>query len=112
MQGSVWLPFDYPNCTDETDPVMYPGWRGLLFDDWEGYTGNSIYSTNPGKLGYSRFVSSILNRVALRLKHWKLMVIQWLTGVRIFLIMNRTAQIMYSVGFVDGEAPIYFVPFT
>ena len=26
---------------------MYPGWRGV-FDDWEGYTGKSIYSANPG----------------------------------------------------------------
>ena len=97
-------------CTDETDPVMYPGWRGV-FDDWEGYTGNSIYSANPGT---NLAIQGLFKHIepgsaeAKALEADGYTMVNW--GKDILDYESDYSDYVFR-GFVDGEAPIYFVPF-
>jgi starch-binding outer membrane protein, SusD/RagB family len=96
--------------TDETDPVMYPGWRGV-FDDWEGYTGNSIYSANPGT---NLAIQGLFKHIepgsaeAKALEADGYTMVNW--GKDILDYESDYSDYVFR-GFVDGEAPIYFVPF-
>ena len=89
---------------------MYPGWRGV-FDDWEGYTGKSIYSANPGtNLAFQGLFKHIEpgSAEAKALEADGYTMVNW--GKDILDYESDYSDYVFR-GFVDGEAPIYFVPF-
>jgi len=97
--------------TDDTDPVLYPGWRGV-FNDWEGYTGKSIYNSNPGTnlaiKGLFEYIDPN-GAEAAALEAQGYTKTAW--GATLVEYKDEYSTYVFR-GFVDGEAPIYFVPFT
>ncbi|WP_349878601.1 RagB/SusD family nutrient uptake outer membrane protein, partial [Bacteroides cellulosilyticus] len=98
-------------CTDVNDPVLYPGWRGV-YDDWEGLSGNSIYGANPGT---NLAIKGLFNHIepgsteAQALETDGYTKTEW--GKTIVDFKDDYSSAVFC-GYVEGEAPIYFVPFT
>lgn len=96
-------------CTDESDPVLFPGWRGV-FDDWEALSGKTIYkngaNTNLAIKGLFEYIAPDSDEAkALEADGYK--KTEW--GATI--VKNKDEYTTYVFyGYVDGEAPIYFVP--
>ncbi|MFC0876432.1 RagB/SusD family nutrient uptake outer membrane protein [Saccharicrinis sp. FJH2] len=99
-------------CTDETNPVLFPGWRGQ-YNDWENVGGagigakyNDDYNTNTAIKGlFSHIVPGSSEALALEadgyeMKKWG----QWYVEYR-----DEYSTYVFR-GFEDGKAPIYMVP--
>lgn len=98
-------------CPDEDDPVLYPGWRGV-FDDWESYTGVSIYTgdnTTPNLA-----IKGLFKHIEPGSDEAKQLEAEGYeqTNWGIDIVNNKDEYTTYVFyGYVEGEAPIYFVPF-
>ena len=100
-------------CTDPTDPVAFPGWRGV-FNDWETYTGEDVYDdgnpplTNVAIQGlFNHIEPGSQEALALEADGYE----QTEFGIQI--VNNRAEYSTYVFrGYEAGQVPIYFEPFT
>lgn len=98
-------------CPDNNDPVLFPGWRGV-YDDWEGLSGNIIYNKNQNT---NLAIKGLLKHIepgsaeAKALEDAGYKQTDW--GETIIKYKDEYSTYVFC-GYVEGEAPIYFVPFT
>lgn len=112
-------------CTDKTDPVLFPGWRGQ-YNDWENVGGEGIgarynddYKTNVAIKGLFRYIdpngseAATLEADGYERQRWAADIVGTKIAAEGDIVVSDYSD-EYSTyiyrGYVEGAAPIYLVP--
>jgi starch-binding outer membrane protein, SusD/RagB family len=92
-------------CTDTTDPVLFPGWRGQ-YDSWDTYSGKTYTKTNLAIKGLFEYIDPY-GTEATSLVADGYVQTDW--GIT---IVNNKAEYLTNVfcGYEEDSAPIYLIP--
>ncbi len=112
-------------CTDQNDPVLFPGWRGQ-YNDWENIAGpgigakyNDDYKTNVAIKGLFRYIdpngseAAELEADGYERQRWGADIVGTKIAaegdIEVTDFSDEYSSYIYK-GYVEGNAPIYLIP--